>query len=197
MRVEHRGIHVPDDWLRDVAGAHRTTVARWRAEQKLPRAVSLLVRVMHHGELELVHDAWKGFRLDRRTGTLWTPDNWPCEPGDVLAIKYRVAQVRALELALTQSSSREHDNREPDRGRGAPERHGERPIGRSRLAELGDDGPVVRHRDDMRFDPKPFEDARGNVASIVDRERRRDARFHDDAQPARRSLGAGAVSERG
>jgi hypothetical protein len=100
MLAEHRGIHVPDDWLRDVAGVHRTTVARWRAEQRLPRAVSLLVRVMHHGELELVHELWRDYRLDRRTGTLWTPSGWPCAPADVLAIQYRAAHVRALEAEL-------------------------------------------------------------------------------------------------
>lgn len=100
MLVEHRGIYVPDDWLRDVAGVHRTTAARWRAAQRLPRAVSLLVRTMHHGELELVHDTWRGFRLDRRDGTLWTPEDYPLKPGDLLAIKYRAAQLRELELAL-------------------------------------------------------------------------------------------------
>lgn len=101
MRLEpHAGLYVPDDWLADVAGAHRTTIARWRSSQRLPRAVSLLTRVMHDGELELVHDAWTGFRLDRRSGTLWTPEGWPCAPGDVLAIRYRQAHVRALELEL-------------------------------------------------------------------------------------------------
>lgn len=103
MMLEHHGIHVPDEWLRDVAGAHRTTVARWHAEQRLPRAVSLLVRVMHHGELELVHDVWKGFRLDRRSGRLWTPEDYPITPGDVLAIKYRAAQLRELERRLSLS----------------------------------------------------------------------------------------------
>lgn len=98
--VEHRGIFVADDWLRDVAGAHRTTVARWRQAQRLPRAVSVLIRVMHDGELELVHPAWAGFKLDRRTGELVTPEAWPCTPGDLLAIKYRMAQVRALEREL-------------------------------------------------------------------------------------------------
>ena len=100
MLTTHRGIYAPDAWLRDVAGVHRTTVDRWRRRQALPRALSLLVRVMHDGELELVHDAWRGFRLDRRDGTLWTPDNWPCRPTDVLAIKYRMAHVRALEHEL-------------------------------------------------------------------------------------------------
>jgi hypothetical protein len=154
--VEHRGIHVPDEWLTDVAGAHRTTVARWRAAQRLPRAVSLLVRVMHHGELELVHDAWKGFRLERRTGVLWTPDNWPCGPGDVLAIKYRIAQLRALELELArqrlaQSSRRGRHDHEPEHRERAPDHHGDRQIGRSRFAELGHDGAVVRDSDHVGF----------------------------------------------
>jgi hypothetical protein len=103
MLLEHHGIHVPDDWLRDVAGVHRITVARWRAAQRLPRAVSLLIRVMHHGELELVHPAWRDHRLDRRDGTLWTPESWPCRPEDLAAIKYRIAQVRELERALARS----------------------------------------------------------------------------------------------
>lgn len=100
MLLEHHGIHVADDWLRDVAGAHRTTVARWRAEQRLPRAVSLLVRLMHDGELELVHERWHGFRLDRRDGTLWTPEDWPATPEDLAALKYRLAQIRELEREL-------------------------------------------------------------------------------------------------
>jgi hypothetical protein len=107
MLLEHRGIFVADDWLVDVAGAHRTTVARWRAEQRLPAAVSLLIRVMHDGELGLVDDAWRGFRLDRRAGVLWTPDDWPCRPGDILAIRYRMAQLRALELELARARARE------------------------------------------------------------------------------------------
>lgn len=103
MLTEHRGIFVSDEWLRDVAGVHRTTVTRWRTEQRLPRSVSLLVRTMHDGELELVHDAWAGYRLDRKTGVLWTPEGWPCRPGDVLAIKYRAAQLRELERTLSLS----------------------------------------------------------------------------------------------
>lgn len=98
-----------DDWLRDVAGAHRTTVARWRAAQRLPKAVSLLVRIMHHGELELVHDAWQGFRLDERTGTLWTPEGWPCSPGDILAIRYRIEQLLELERELASQILDRHD----------------------------------------------------------------------------------------
>lgn len=104
MLLEHRGIHVSDEWLRTVAGAHRTTVARWREAQRLPRAVSLLVRVMHHGELHLVHEAWRGYRLDRRDGTLWTPDNWPCTPADIAAIRYRAQQIDALERELLHAS---------------------------------------------------------------------------------------------
>jgi hypothetical protein len=100
MLTEHRGIYVPDDFLRDVAGVHRTTVARWRAEQRLPQPVSLLVRVMHDGDVSLVHGDWSGFRLDRRSGTLWTPEDWPCTPGDILAIKYRAAQLAALQREL-------------------------------------------------------------------------------------------------
>jgi len=156
--VEHHGIHVHDDWLRDVAGAHRTTVARWRAEQRLPRAVSLLIRVMHHGELELVHDAWRGYQLDRRDGTLWTPTGWPCRPTDLAAIQYRMAQVRALEheLARRRLADRprgQHDEQKARHSSNGPNSSRGRVIGRRGLAELGHDvtGGVDRH--DVRFNP--------------------------------------------
>jgi hypothetical protein len=199
MLLEHRGIHVTDDWLRDVAGAHRTTVARWRAAQRLPRAVSLLVAVMHHGELELVHDAWRGYRLDRRDGTLWTPTGWPCRPGDIAAIQYRLAQVRALELELARSrltkrASRGRDDEKAEHGDRAPRGDGERPVGRRRLAELGDDAARLVDGQDVRFDPDPLEQPRLDVARIVDRRRRRDRRFDDDAQPSSSSLGERAAT---
>lgn len=189
MLLEHRGIYVPDDWLRDVAGAHRTTVARWRAEQRLPRAVSLLVRVMHDGELELIHDAWRGYRLDRRNGTLWTPTAWPCAPGDIAAIQYRLAQVRALELELTKRASRGRDDDKPEHRGSRPERDGERDVRRSRFAELGDDAAVRVDGVDVRFDADPLEPARRGVSSVVDGERRRDRRFDADREPARVRLG--------
>lgn len=188
MHIEHRGIHVPDDWLSDVAGAHRTTVARWRAAQRLPRAVSLLVRVMHHGELELVHDAWRGYRLDRRDGTLWTPAGWPCRPADIAAIQYRTAQVRALELELAKRASRGRDDEKAEHRDRAPRGDRERPVGRGRLAELGDHAPGSIDGDDVRFDAQELEQAWSGVSSIVDRRRRRDRRFDDDAEPARVSL---------
>jgi hypothetical protein len=99
-KVAHPGIFAPDEWLCAIAGVHRTTVARWRARQELPAAVSRLLRIALEGELELVHERWKGFRLDPRDGTLWTPEAWPCTPGDVLAIKYRAAQLLELEREL-------------------------------------------------------------------------------------------------
>lgn len=95
--LEQRGIYISTADLCELTGAHRTTVERWKREQRLPRAVSSLVQIAHDGQLELVHDAWRGFRLDRRSGVLWTPDDWPCRPGDIMAIRYRMAQLRALE----------------------------------------------------------------------------------------------------
>lgn len=99
MLTEQRGIYASTEWLASVAGVHRTTAERWLASQRLPRAVGLLIRVVLEGELELVHPDWEGFRLDR-WGKLWTPEGWPCSPGDLRAIRYRVAQVRELEREL-------------------------------------------------------------------------------------------------
>lgn len=89
-----------DEWIAARTGAHRTTIARWRATRSFPAALVQLAELELHGRVELVHAAWTGFRLDSRDGTLWTPGNWPCRPGDILAIQYRQAQVRALEREL-------------------------------------------------------------------------------------------------
>ncbi len=92
-----------DDWIHARTGAHRTTIARWRASRQYPPALTRLAELELEGYLERIHAAWTGFRLDRRDGTLWTPENWPCRPGDILSIKYRLAHVRALEHELLEA----------------------------------------------------------------------------------------------
>ncbi|HZF29682.1 MAG TPA: hypothetical protein VE907_11215 [Gammaproteobacteria bacterium] len=101
----HAGIFASADWLAEISGAHRTTVERWQRTQRLPRAVALLIRIMLEGELELVHPDWAGFRLDRRDGTLWTPEAWPARPADVTGIKHRMAQIGELERELGRARS--------------------------------------------------------------------------------------------
>lgn len=103
VRLEQQhGIHASDDWLAGKTGAHRTTVARWRRTQRLPRSVALLIRLMRFGELELVHPDWRGWTLDPRSGTLYTPAGEPLKPQDLLAIHYRRAQVDTLERELAE-----------------------------------------------------------------------------------------------
>jgi hypothetical protein len=208
MLEQADGLHVTDEWLCDVAGAHRTTVARWRAEQRVPRAIALLVRVMHHGELELIHAAWRDYRLDRRDGTLWTPAAWPARPSDVDAIQYRLAQVRALELELArlrepmqlpllaERPRRQHDDEKAEHRGRPPNSDRERDIGRRRLAELRDDAARVVDGDDLSFDADRLEQTGCGVSSVVDRERRRDRGFSDDAQAARSRLELGALRQR-
>lgn len=107
--VEQHGIYASTEWLAELAGVHRTTAERWKRSQRLPKPISTLMRVMLDGELELVHSDWSGWRLDRRTGVLYTPDGWPCRPSDILAIRYRLAQVRALERELAAARARLRD----------------------------------------------------------------------------------------
>lgn len=97
---EQHGIFATTDRLTEIAGVHRTTAERWKRAQRIPRSVQLLLRLMLEGELELLHPAWTGWRLDVRSGEIYTPDGWPCRPSDILGIRYRVSQIHALELEL-------------------------------------------------------------------------------------------------
>ena len=102
-----------DEWIAARTGAHRTTIARWRESRAFPSALVQLAELELYGRVELIHAAWAGFRLDARDGTLWTPENWPCRPGDVLAIKYRLAHVQELERRLARSVTPDHRPRLP------------------------------------------------------------------------------------
>lgn len=78
-----------------LTGAHPDTARRWKRAGKAPAAIAALLELRLAGELGLVDDGWRGFRLLR--GRLWTPEDAPVTPGDVRAIPYRREQLRELE----------------------------------------------------------------------------------------------------
>jgi len=86
--------------LAGVTGRHIDTARRWKRAGKVPHAHADLVRLRLVGELGVVDDGWRGFRLVR--GKLWTPEGAPITPGDIRAIPFRRAQLDELQrLALS------------------------------------------------------------------------------------------------
>lgn len=86
-----------DDWLIERARVHRSTVARWRARRVFPAALQRLVELELEGRLELIHDAWTGFKIDARTGELVTPGGLRYRAGEILALPIRAQLLHELE----------------------------------------------------------------------------------------------------
>jgi hypothetical protein len=89
-----------DDWLKDRAGVHRSTVARWRASRNFPPALVRLAQLELDGRLGLIHSAWEGFTLDARTGELVVPGGERYRAGELVALPIRAQHVRELERQL-------------------------------------------------------------------------------------------------
>lgn len=89
-----------DDWLIERARVHRSTVARWRARRAYPPALERLAELELYGRLELIHDAWTGFRIDARNGDLIMPGGERYRAGELLALPLRAQHVAELERQL-------------------------------------------------------------------------------------------------
>jgi hypothetical protein len=94
-------MHVTDDWLRERAAVHRSTVARWRAQRQFPPALVRLAALELEGRLELIHAAWAGFSIDARSGELVMPGGERYRAGEILALPIRAQQLRELERRLS------------------------------------------------------------------------------------------------
>lgn len=85
--------------LAQVTGVHLDTARRWKRAGKVPAHYAPLIALRIEGDLGLITDQWKGFRLAQ--GDLWTPEGTPVSPGEVRAIPYRRDQIRELERRLS------------------------------------------------------------------------------------------------
>lgn len=98
-----------DDWLQKVTGAHRTTIARWRALGSLPPELVRLAKLELVGEIGLINDAWLGWRIDAKTGQLISPgETFAYTPGEICALNLRLQQLAELDRdnsRLRQSTS--------------------------------------------------------------------------------------------
>lgn len=93
-------MHVTDEWLRERAGVHRSTVARWRLSKRFPPAIARLAELELNGRLELIHDHWQGWRIDPRSGELIAPGGFTYKPGELLALPIRYQLQHELEREL-------------------------------------------------------------------------------------------------
>lgn len=75
---------------------HLSTARRWKRTGKCPRWLERLVRVCHRGELDDIHRAWRGWRLER--GELISPEGWQFSPGAVRSIPLLQTQVKTYQL---------------------------------------------------------------------------------------------------
>lgn len=84
-----------DEWIKERAGVHRATVARWRRAQRFPPALTRLAALELEGELGLIHDAWRGWRI-ARDGTLSTPGGLTYTAAELLALPVRFQLMHEL-----------------------------------------------------------------------------------------------------
>lgn len=71
------------------------TVQRWYASDKAPRAVVLMIRMLK-GELGIIHPDWQGWSIGK-DGLLYSPEGRHVQPGELRALQYQGARIRALE----------------------------------------------------------------------------------------------------
>jgi hypothetical protein len=96
------GLHA--QLLAHVAGVSLATAHRWKRLHRIPEPAARLVALWLRGELGAIAPAWQGFTL--RRGVLWTPYGFSVSPGEISALAYRFAQLRALESELAEPHQR-------------------------------------------------------------------------------------------
>lgn len=88
------------DFIAQVASVSLHTARRWLRAGRVPPAARALLELARHGDLGPLAPAWRGFKVDG--DRLWTPHGFSVRPGEICAIPYRFAQLRALECELAQ-----------------------------------------------------------------------------------------------
>jgi transcriptional regulator with XRE-family HTH domain len=99
-------MHVTDDWIKERAGVHRSTIARWRNARRFPPALARLAELELAGRVELIHEAWTGFAIDPRSGELVMPGGERYRVGELLALPIRAQLLHELERRLRRGGLR-------------------------------------------------------------------------------------------
>lgn len=88
----------PLDWISEtelarLAGAHPLTARRWKREGRRGRVATWLARLVntvHRGQLDELHQAWRGWLINQVDGELVSPEG----------VRFRLEQIRALPVLL-------------------------------------------------------------------------------------------------
>jgi hypothetical protein len=96
-------VFATDTWIIERARVHRSTVSRWRARREFPPALQRLAELELNGRIELIHDAWTGWRIDARTGELVTPGGERYSAGEIWALPIRAQMLHELERRANES----------------------------------------------------------------------------------------------
>lgn len=75
---------IPVNHLAHLAGVDLRTARRWKQAGIVSAAASPLVELRLNGNLGAIHAGWQGFHLIN--GRLYTPEDYPLDPGDLRAI---------------------------------------------------------------------------------------------------------------
>lgn len=86
-----------DAWIIERARVHRSTVSRWRARRAFPPALERLAELELEGRLELIHEAWNGWRIDARSGELVAPGGERYRAAELAALPIRAQLLHELE----------------------------------------------------------------------------------------------------
>lgn len=84
--------------LVEACGVSLATAQRWKRLRQIPPLAARLVALYLNGDLGQLAPQWSGFVI--RKSRMWTPHGFFVRPGEICALPYRFAQIRALELEL-------------------------------------------------------------------------------------------------
>ena len=82
-------------------GVHRTTVQRWLRRKTIPKAMYVLLDLLHNGSLARIHRAWAGWKLCPRDGVLIPPNgSRPFAPGHLFAMQLNYQRIAAMKTQI-------------------------------------------------------------------------------------------------
>lgn len=91
---------LPASLLAEACGVSPDTARRWKRQGRIPPLPSRLADLAISGQLGTLGPSWSGFIFGKKE--IWTPHGFSVSPGEICAIPYRRAQIRALERELAE-----------------------------------------------------------------------------------------------
>jgi len=95
--------------LATLTGAHVTTARRWKRLVRPPRWLSLLVETVIEGQLSPISRDFAGWVI--RGGMLYSPEGVCFTQGEIRALPFLHAQIRALQTERRLAANQAHQQR--------------------------------------------------------------------------------------